>query len=158
MQRSVFPGHILREQREAMGFSLADLYQHIHVPAEYIAALEEARLDALPSPIYVNGYLNSYCELLGLEAAPFLASYRIHGNPAHNGRRQEASSRAPRWLPRLPWMEEAVAWAAICAILLFSWMAYSVVVKPLAEPPTTPLEAGSVEVVVPETHFGESAH
>jgi len=149
-----FPGELLRERREALGCSLGDLYQHIHVPAQYIDALESGRLKELPSTTYVLGYINSYCDFLGLEPNPFLERYRACARPAAAPARRRAlpAMRIPGARPA--WVEATLAWGAICAILCLGWFAYSTVVKPIAEPPSTPVEAGTIELP-PSTHFDE---
>ncbi len=149
-----FPGTLLREKREALGCSLPDLYEHIHVPAQYIDALESGRLHDLPSPTYVLGYINTYCEFLGLDARPFVERYRACTRPGEPPVRHRTVPviRIPGQRPA--WLDSAITWGAICAILCLGWFAYSVVVKPMAEPPATPLEAGTIEAA-PATHFDE---
>jgi len=145
---------MLRERRQALGCSLSDLYEHIHVPAQYIDALEAGRLEDLPSSTYVLGYINSYCEFLGLDPRPFVERYRACarvGEPA--ARRGKAPLlRLPVWRPA--WLDGVFTWGAICAILCLVWFAFSMVVKPMAEPPETPVEAGTIELP-PATHFDE---
>ena len=50
MTRSGFPGRLLRERRELRGVSLKDAHKHTRVPTEYLKALEDANLQALPVP------------------------------------------------------------------------------------------------------------
>ena len=149
-----FPGQILRERREALGCSLPDLYEHIHVPAQYIDALESGRLRDLPSPTYVLGYINSYCEFLSLDPQAFLERYRacMHCGEPPVRRRGAPAFRIPGQRPA--WVDGMITWGAICAILCLGWFAFSIVVKPMAEPPATPLEAGTMELP-PATHFDD---
>ena len=60
-----------------------------------------------------------------------------------------------RGVERRPrWVGEVVAWAAICGILLLGWIAYGVVMRPLAESEDARVDAGTLEIV-PPTHFEE---
>ena len=52
MSQYDFPGHMLREQREALGLSLLDAYHETHVPIEYLTHLENGRLNELPATTY----------------------------------------------------------------------------------------------------------
>jgi cytoskeleton protein RodZ len=54
-------GALLRECREAKGSSLDDLARATRVPPRFIVALEEGRLRDLPAPVFVRGFLRSYC-------------------------------------------------------------------------------------------------
>ena len=149
-----FPGERLRERREALGCTLSDLYEHIHVPAQYIDALESGRLQDLPSQTYVLGYINSYCEFLSLDPRAFLQSYRACANRGDLPARRGSTPMVRISGLRPAWLDNAITWGAICALLCLGWFAFSAVVKPIAEPPATPLEAGTIELA-PTTHFDE---
>jgi hypothetical protein len=70
MSQYDFPGHRLREQREALGLSLLDAYHETHVPIEYLTHLENGRLNELPATTYTVGFLNTYCQVLQLSGNP----------------------------------------------------------------------------------------
>jgi hypothetical protein len=50
-----------------MGFSLGDVHAVTAIPVPCLAALEEGRLAALPSPVYARGYVRSYAEAVRLD-------------------------------------------------------------------------------------------
>jgi transcriptional regulator with XRE-family HTH domain len=57
----------LRAAREATGRSLSDLADATRVRREYLAALEEAAFDRLPSRPFAVGYVRAYARALGVD-------------------------------------------------------------------------------------------
>lgn len=146
MKQIRFPGEMLRTRREACGWSLLDVHNHIHVPVLYLHALEEGNLDALPIHTYAVGFLNSYCQFLEVDPEPFLDQFHAcaHAHPTRFRRtRAHAAWSRPRWLGDL------IAWAAVCAILLLSWLTYTVVVRPFAPDAPARVDAGTMEAPAP---------
>ncbi|HEY8617002.1 helix-turn-helix domain-containing protein [Phenylobacterium sp.] len=68
-------GEALRMVREFRGLSLDDLAERTRVRRAYLAAIEELRLDQLPSRPFTIGYIRSYATALGLD--PEEATYRF---------------------------------------------------------------------------------
>jgi cytoskeleton protein RodZ len=68
-------GEALRMAREAKGLSLDELAERTRVRRSYLAAIEDMRLDALPSRPFTIGYIRAYAEALGLD--PEAAVYRF---------------------------------------------------------------------------------
>lgn len=60
-------GEVLRQSRTARGITLADVEQDIRINRTYIEALENARFDVLPAPVYARGFMRSYARYLGLD-------------------------------------------------------------------------------------------
>ena len=149
MSQYDFPGHILREQREALGLSLLDAYHETHVPIEYLTHLENGRLSELPATTYTAGFLNTYCQVLQLSAEPFIVALRscraAAPEPVFFSRGGLATPPGARPL----WVSDALTWGAICAILLLGWVSYSVVVKPFADSGDERVNAGSIAVDPP---------
>ena len=154
MSQAEFPGDTLRARREACGLTLTDVYRRIHVPVEYIRALERGDLDALPGKTYTMGFLKSYCRFLELDPEPLADHFRGCTQSLAQDR-LGATARGGGLPARRPlWLSEALAWGAICAILLLGWLTYSAVVRPLAENVDTRVNAGTIEAT-PPTHFDE---
>jgi len=149
MRDTGFPGAVLRERREALGYGLRDAHAAVHIPIEYIQALEEGRLDALPGPTYALGFLNSYCTFLELDPEPFADRYRALAHRSRPDReRKAARPSAPVEAPG--WWGEIATWATICGILLLGWLAYNALVSPIAEDPDARVEAGTIELAPPD--------
>lgn len=75
------PGRLLRDAREALGFSQEEVARRLHLELKIVRALEEDDYKNLPPPIFVKGYLRNYAGLVNLSADELLASYeRLGGN------------------------------------------------------------------------------
>ncbi len=65
-------GHLLREGRERLGFSVEDVVAKIKLSHRQIVALEEDDFQALPETAFLRGFVRSYAKLLQLDAEPLL--------------------------------------------------------------------------------------
>jgi cytoskeleton protein RodZ len=68
-------GEHLRALREASGASLGDMAVSTRISERYLAALEEGATDDLPAPVFVKGFIRSYCAFIGAPADESLAMY-----------------------------------------------------------------------------------
>ncbi len=68
-------GTELRQQREHLSLSLADVERHTHMRQRYLQALEEGRFEDLPSPVQGRGMLNNYASFLELDADAMLLKF-----------------------------------------------------------------------------------
>jgi cytoskeletal protein RodZ len=68
-------GILLRRARERRGLSLQDIAQQTRIADRWIAALEEARLETLPAPVFVSGYVRSYARTVGLDERDLVDRY-----------------------------------------------------------------------------------
>ena len=101
-------GALLKNRRNELGLSLADIAARTNIRITYLNALEEDRYEALPGEAYHSGFLRSYAGVLGLEAGSLLQQWRNETAGAAGGKQGEVSvvpqllSRAapPRRLPR----------------------------------------------------------
>jgi cytoskeletal protein RodZ len=67
---------ILRENRNRYGISLEEVAQRTYIKLPYLIALEEGRLDKLPAPVYIHGYIRQYAKLLGLDGNDLVRLYQ----------------------------------------------------------------------------------
>lgn len=67
------PGRRLREAREALGLSIADVASSIKFSQRQIETVERDDFDKLPGVTFVRGFIRSYAKLLQLEVQPILA-------------------------------------------------------------------------------------
>ncbi len=154
MKETRFPGHLLRARREALGHALDDVHAMTHVPQAALEAVEEGRLTDLPVKAYTLGFIQTYCRFLGVPEEPFVDQFHSVMNDAARGGRAFAWINRPCAVDRLKtrrprWIDGLFTWATVCAVILFGWFAYSVVVKPLADSWQSRVEAGSVEIAPP---------
>lgn len=68
-------GKALRRIREARGISIAEIVSETNIRTWYIECMEAERFDALPAPIYLNGFLKQIARYLGLDPQRVLADY-----------------------------------------------------------------------------------
>ena len=169
MRELGFPGDKLAARREALGMTLQDAYAEVHVPLEYLRALEEGRMDGLPPAAYTLGFIQTYCAMLELRPEPFIDRYRmltqvaapepeVEAAPVRRATRTVPAFRMPRLMPDGPapaWMQDAITWGAICGILLLGWATWSTLVSPLAGDEDTRVNAGQIEAEFPPPSYPE---
>lgn len=63
-------GSLLRQRRQMRGQSLEAVHQSTRIPRGLLQALEEDRFADFPAPVYLRGFLKSYCEHLDIEFEP----------------------------------------------------------------------------------------
>jgi cytoskeleton protein RodZ len=69
------PGRRLMEARNALNLSREDVARQLRLKVQTITAIEEDRIDELPAPIYVIGYLRNYARLLKVPHEPIIHTY-----------------------------------------------------------------------------------
>ncbi|WP_448561070.1 helix-turn-helix domain-containing protein [Trichothermofontia sp.] len=62
-------GAYLAEVRQQQALSLQDVASRTLVQVRLLQAIEEGRLEALPEPVYIKGFIRRFAEVLGLEGA-----------------------------------------------------------------------------------------
>ena len=69
-------GATLRHARESQGRTLEDAAQVLRARVSQVRALEEERFDEFGGEVYARWFLKNYAQLLGLDPAAVLESYR----------------------------------------------------------------------------------
>jgi cytoskeleton protein RodZ len=87
-------GAALRTVREFHGLDLEDLAQATRIRRSYLIALEEMRLQDLPSRPFVIGYIRAYARVLRLDPEAAVAKFR------NNAPEEDQGLRAPVGVPR----------------------------------------------------------
>jgi cytoskeleton protein RodZ len=72
-------GRLLRDQREALGHSVADVAQRLRIRPAFIDAIESGRFDQLPGAAYVPAFLRAYATHVGLDPQKVLSAYQLSG-------------------------------------------------------------------------------
>ncbi|MBO60402.1 MAG: hypothetical protein CMO63_00335 [Verrucomicrobiales bacterium] len=60
-------GEQLRSAREAQGKSLEDIGSELKIRVDHVTALEAGDFDKFDAPIFVRGFVRSYCRILKLD-------------------------------------------------------------------------------------------
>lgn len=68
-------GQQLRAQREALGLSLTEVERYTRLRTFYVQAMEEGRIDDLPSPVQGRGMLSNYAAFLNLDEEKLLLRF-----------------------------------------------------------------------------------
>ena len=68
-------GSVLKQAREAQGFTVADINIRLKIPKADIIAIEASDIDALPASTYTKGYIRTYVKFLELSEEKVLSLY-----------------------------------------------------------------------------------
>ena len=77
-------GGVLRERRDAMGASLAEVETATRIRQKYLAALESDDWHLLPGEVVGRGFLRNYATYLGLDATELVERRRAISDPSMN--------------------------------------------------------------------------
>jgi cytoskeleton protein RodZ len=69
-------GDVLREHREALGHSIADVAAYIRIRPVYLEAIEQGRYADLPGRTYAIGFVRGYAEFVGLDGEEAVRRFR----------------------------------------------------------------------------------
>jgi len=136
-------GETLRAHREALGFSLEDMERLTRVKAHYLRALEEGRIDALPSPVQGRGMLLHYARALHLDPEPLLLDFAAGLQARLKAREEPTRGRWRGWwkLRARHWSNVLLTAGAVAAIVLFLLWSTLQVLAVYAQRAATPTAA-----------------
>lgn len=152
-----FPGHILKEKRENLGFSHQDITDNLSISSDILMTLENGDLSRFPDSSYVIGFLRSYCNFLGIDAEMMIADFKKIWNSyqvqySHSDHStfqfQIPKLRLPSFSIALP--TELVGWISITALIVLGWVAYSTFAPSNDPADSNATEATSVDLRVPD--------
>lgn len=75
-KETIYLGAILKQHRESQNVSINQVANQLHLDNRVITAIENDDHDGLPDPIYVRGYIRSYCKFLKLDTEEMLQLYK----------------------------------------------------------------------------------
>src|SRR5271166_2956048 len=75
-RRAARAGADVREARERLGWSLADLATNLRIRLPYLQALEEGRFALLPGNAYALAFVRTYARALGLDAEEIVRRFK----------------------------------------------------------------------------------
>lgn len=81
-------GVALRHARELRGLSIQDVADETRIRRAYVAAIEDMRLDQLPSRPFTIGYVKAYAELMGFEPGAAIVRFKEASPDPDNGLRE----------------------------------------------------------------------
>ncbi|HEY9610143.1 helix-turn-helix domain-containing protein [Allocoleopsis sp.] len=68
-------GSRLRQFRTEQSIPLEEVAAQTRIQARLLNAIEEGRLDELPEPVYIKGFIKRFAEALGLNGAEFASAF-----------------------------------------------------------------------------------
>lgn len=138
------PGEHLKREREHRGVTLQKIFESTRVPMKYLEAIEADRVEGLPHPAFVKGFIRNYCKVLGIDDNDAVLRYEVWladmNAEAHAaGKASHAEETRQRKVPAVPIPTErlrpylgklAVAIAGIVIVVL----AYSLTKRDISTP------------------------
>lgn len=157
--RPLSVGAVLREAREQLGLSVADVESRLKFASRQIEALEADNFSRLPEISFVRRFVRSYAKLLQLDPAPLLASLPIAPVPPSLHTANIAievpfpNTYATRRL-KIIWLTAGLVVVVAITLVLFVWLNRSKPTMPQATVETIELPAvmptpASVVIAVP---------
>ena len=70
----------LKTKREALGLSLADIFQRTRISVAYLQAIENNDFHLLPTSAYTKNFIKTYARALGIDSKPILINYEDYLN------------------------------------------------------------------------------
>lgn len=70
-------GSKLSHEREARSMSLAAVATKTYIPLRLLTAIEAGRLDLLPEPVFIQGFIRRYADTLGLDGIALSKEFAI---------------------------------------------------------------------------------
>jgi cytoskeleton protein RodZ len=135
-------GQDLRAARLRRGDDLATVSKALKIRKDHLEALEEDRLDSLPGKTYAIGFIRTYAQYLGLDAAAFVERFKqeIAGRTEEQAQTPAAPSldEEPRRLP------QGWRWMGLVVVVLLGYGAWHLLAtdressQSVPPPPTVP--------------------
>jgi cytoskeletal protein RodZ len=81
-------GQQLKTARDTLGLSLGQIQERTKIPFNHLQAIDNGRVEDLPEPVYVSGFIKRYAECVGLDGQRLSDEYKqvIEANSNPNGR------------------------------------------------------------------------
>jgi cytoskeletal protein RodZ len=70
----------LRTARDAQGLTVQQIAEITNVRADHIRAIEEGNYDVFSAPVYIRGFVRTYCKILKLDGVRVLADLNAELN------------------------------------------------------------------------------
>jgi cytoskeletal protein RodZ len=81
-------GQQLRTARDTLGLSLGQIQERTKIPFNHLQSIDNGRVEDLPEPVYVSGFIKRYAECVGLDGQRLSDEYKqfVEANNNPNGR------------------------------------------------------------------------
>ena len=140
-------GAALRAAREFQGLDLEDLAQSTRIRKNYLSALEDMRMEDLPSRPFTLGYVRSYAKALGLDPEAAVARFRMDAPEEDQALRAPVGVRRERD-PRLS-LFVAAGVIVIIGVVAWNVAQHQISLDSLGKPAPTQIEQSSAKAAPP---------
>ncbi|HHY88835.1 MAG TPA: DUF4115 domain-containing protein [Chloroflexi bacterium] len=121
-------GAELRRQRESISLTLDEVERFTRIKRHYLIAIEEGRMDALPSPVQGRGMLSNYARFLNMDDEGLLLRYaeglqarRLERSPDLTPAPGAKKRRPARWVnPKLLAIRRVITLEMVLGVTLFT--------------------------------------
>lgn len=133
------PGTQLREAREALGLTQADICRQLHLESKIVTAIEADDYRNLPPRTFVIGYLRNYARQVNLPAEAIIADYERLGFTPQPVRLDATRDKKPEHRSDKAVRITSYLLALVVIVLLAVWWQYQENTEPQSQP--QPLES-----------------
>ena len=124
-------GDQLRTAREQHGKSLEDIGGELKIRADHVLALEEGDFDKFDAPVFVRGFVRSYCRILKIDSAPVVVQLNqelggteaLASDPALPPSKKGVVDQLTLFLTRVNWS----VWLPLLVLILLASIVWAVV-------------------------------
>lgn len=74
-------GTRLSEERQKKSISLEEIAAKTYIPQRLLSAIEEANLDRLPEPVFIQGFIRRFADALGLDGIAMSKEFTVDPTP-----------------------------------------------------------------------------
>lgn len=74
-------GTRLSEERQKKAMSLEEIAAKTYIPLRLLKAIEDANLDRLPEPVFVQGFIRRYADAIGLDGSALSKEFTVDLSP-----------------------------------------------------------------------------
>ncbi|NJM31797.1 MAG: DUF4115 domain-containing protein [Limnobacter sp.] len=94
-ESGVNPGQVLKQAREKLGLSLADVSVQTKINVFQLESIERGDVSQLPPGTFAKAFIKSYCRAVRVEAEPVLAAFGMESASASPAKAGAAHKRTP---------------------------------------------------------------
>ena len=121
----------MRIAREEQGKSLEDIGGELKIRADHVLALEEGDFDKFDAPVFVRGFVRSYCRILRIDSAPVVGQLNqelggteaLANDPALSPGKKGLVDQLTLFLTRVNWS----IWLPLLVLILIASIVWAVV-------------------------------
>lgn len=150
-------GTLFREAREARSLSLESVADELMIRKYYLQSLEEGLYRQLPERVYAVGFVQSYAQLLGMDADTILEQFKreAYGGRGAAAARVELNMPMPETQSLLPGRNTLIGIGAALLVLIIIGIVWGTSAPdttktPLPPPPATASQDDVIQAPVPD--------